>query len=154
MDTRVLSADGLLRIGELARRTGRSVHTIRWYEQQKLIPGVRRDGAGRRTYREQHVMWLDLLERLRRSGMSIRQMREYTALVKRGEATLAQRRDLLQAHRERVDALIGELHAARAVVDAKVAFYEQWLREGRQPPGGVTSLAGRAAPLTAPARRR
>ena len=32
-----------LRIGKLARLTGRSVHTIRWYEAQQLIPGVRRD---------------------------------------------------------------------------------------------------------------
>jgi len=127
-------APGFLHIGELARRTGRSVHTIRWYETQRLIPGVRRDGGGRRVYREQHVMWLDLLDRLRKSGMSIRQMREYTTLVKRGDTTLAQRRELLRAHRERVDALIAELGDARAVIDGKIDFYAQWLRDGKQPP--------------------
>ena len=52
-----------LRIGKLARLTGRSVHTIRWYEAQRLIPGVRRDPQGRRVYHEQHVEWLALLER-------------------------------------------------------------------------------------------
>jgi DNA-binding transcriptional MerR regulator len=36
-----------LRIGEVASRTGRSVHTIRWYEQQGLLPGVARDRSGR-----------------------------------------------------------------------------------------------------------
>ena len=114
---------GLLRIGELARRTGRSVHTIRWYEQQKLIPGVRRDAAGRRLCREQHVMWLDLLDRLRKSGMSIRQMREYATLVKRGDSTLQQRREMLRAHRDQVDALMAELAASRAVIDGKIDFY-------------------------------
>jgi len=124
---------GLLHIGELARRTGRSVHTIRWYEQQRLIPGVRRDAGGRRIYREQHVMWLDLLDRLRKSGMSIKQMREYATLVKRGESTLLQRREMLRAHRERVDTLIAELQASRAVIDGKLDFYARWLRDGKQP---------------------
>jgi DNA-binding transcriptional MerR regulator len=122
-----------LRIGELAKRCGRSVHTIRWYEAQRLIPGVRRDGGGRRTYHELHVQWLELLERLRASGMSIRQMREYATLVRRGDATLAQRRDMLAAHRERVRQQIGELAAAASLVDAKVAFYEQWIASGLRP---------------------
>ena len=63
-----------LRIGELAERTGRSVHTIRWYERQGLIPGVVRDSGGRRVYHERHVSWLELIERLRFTGMSIAQM--------------------------------------------------------------------------------
>ncbi len=122
-----------LRIGELAERCGRSVHTIRWYEAQRLIPGVRRDGGGRRVYHELHVQWLELLERLRASGMSIRQMREYAALVRRGDATLMQRRDLLAGHRERVRARIDELAASMALVDTKVAFYDQWIRTGVRP---------------------
>ena len=122
-----------LRIGELAKRCGRSVHTIRWYESQRLIPGVRRDGGGRRVYHELHVQWLELLERLRRSGMSIRQMREYATLVRRGDATLAQRRDMLAAHRVRVREEIGDLTAAASLVDAKVAFYEQWIATGTRP---------------------
>jgi DNA-binding transcriptional MerR regulator len=48
-----------LRIGELSSRTGRSIHTIRWYETQGLVPGVARDAANRRVYSEQHVGWLD-----------------------------------------------------------------------------------------------
>ena len=47
-----------LRIGKLARLTGRSVHTIRWYEAQRLIPGVRRDPQGRRVYHEQRIAGL------------------------------------------------------------------------------------------------
>jgi DNA-binding transcriptional MerR regulator len=42
------------RIGELAARTGRSVHAIRWYESLGLMPGVVRDGGGRRVYEEGH----------------------------------------------------------------------------------------------------
>ncbi len=52
-----------LRIGEIASRTGRSIHTIRWYETQGLIPGVVRDSGGRQVYSEHLIRWLDLMER-------------------------------------------------------------------------------------------
>jgi DNA-binding transcriptional MerR regulator len=95
-------------IGELATRTGRTVHAIRWYEAQGLVPGVSRDDGGRRLYGEMHVGWLDLMDRLRRTGMSIAEMRTYTALAMQGRTTLAERRALLEAHRARVRETIGE----------------------------------------------
>jgi len=121
------------RIGTLATRSGRSIHTIRWYETQGLIPGVERDAGGRRVYVEQHVGWLQLMERLRRTGMSISEMREYTALVKAGRSTLRQRRDMLAAHRERVLASIAEQRAALQLIDAKVGFYDEWIATGQRP---------------------
>ena len=120
-------------IGALATRSGRSIHTIRWYETQGLIPGVERDAGGRRVYVEQHVGWLQLMERLRRTGMSIAEMRAYTALVKAGRATLRERRDLLAAHRARVQAAIAEQRAALKLIDAKVDFYDEWIATGHRP---------------------
>jgi DNA-binding transcriptional MerR regulator len=116
-----------LRIGEVASRTGRSVHTIRWYEQQGLLPGVARDAAGRRVYSEYHVGWLDLMERLRCTGMSITQMREYTTLAKQGAAALPQRRALLAKHQLRVRESIARWSEALTLVDAKVEFYDEWM---------------------------
>jgi DNA-binding transcriptional MerR regulator len=121
-------------IGKLARLTGRSVHTIRWYESQRLIPGVRRDLQRRRLYADWHVDWLDLLDRLRGSGMSIRALREYTAFAKRGVATLEDCQRLLRAHREHIAATITELNESLALIDAKIAFYGEWRRTGVQPP--------------------
>ena len=122
-----------MHIGTLAARSGRSIHTIRWYEAQGLIPGVERDGGGRRVYGELHVGWLDLVDRLRRSGMSIAEMRAYTALVKLGRTTLRQRREMLAAHRERVLRTIAEHRAALKLIDAKVGFYDDWIATGQRP---------------------
>lgn len=121
------------RIGDVAARTGRSVHTIRWYESQRLIPGVERDGGGRRVYFAAHLGWLDLLDRLRRTGMSIAEMRAYTALVERGRGTLKQRRDLLAAHRARVARTITEWTEALRLLDDKLAFYGTWIETGHRP---------------------
>lgn len=122
-----------LLIGRLAERTGRSIHTIRWYEAQGLVPGVVRDAGGRRVYTDLHVGWLQLMERLRKTGMSIAEMRRYTALVKQGRATLKERRDMLQAHRERVQQTIEEWNEALALLDDKIDFYGQWMGSGKRP---------------------
>lgn len=129
-----------LHIGALASRTGRSVHTIRWYETQGLIPGVARDGTGRRVYTEQHVGWLLLMERLRATGMSIAEMRRYTRLVQQGRSTLAQRNELLRAHRQRVLDTIAQWTESLALLDAKIAFYDRWQVEGRRPAGDPMPL--------------
>jgi DNA-binding transcriptional MerR regulator len=120
-------------IGELAVRTGRSIHALRWYEAQGLMPGVMRDHGGRRVYVEQHLSWVDLIDRLRRTGMSIAQIREYATLVRRGKSTLKRRRELLSAHRSRVEARIAEWKQALQLIDYKIDFYGQWLATGRRP---------------------
>ena len=122
-----------LRIGEIATRTGRSIHTIRWYEAQGLIPGVVRDKGGRRVYSERHVGWLDLMERLRCTGMSIAEMRKYTALARQGSATLKERRALLAGHRARVRETIERWGEALALLDAKVDYYDEWVASGARP---------------------
>jgi len=137
-------------IGALSARTGRSIHTIRCYEAQGLIPGVARDGGGRRVYGELHVGWLALMDRLRRSGMSIAEMRAYTALVKLGRTTLPQRREMLAAHRERVLQTIAEHRAALRLIDAKVGFYDEWIATGQRPKNDPN----RGAATSASARRR
>jgi DNA-binding transcriptional MerR regulator len=122
-----------LRIGEMASRTGRSIHTIRWYESQGLIPGVVRERNGRRIYSEHHVGWLDLLERLRGTGMSVKQMRAYTALAKQGASALRERRTLLAGHQVRVRENIARWTEALALIDAKVEFYDEWMANGERP---------------------
>lgn len=138
-----------LRIGELAARTGRGAHAIRWYEAQGLMPGVARDRGGRRVYSELHLGWLDLMERLKRTGMSIREMREYTALAKQGRGTLEQRRALLIAHRARVRQTIAEWNAALALIEGKIDFYGEWIATGERP-----KAKPRAPDGPAPRRKR
>jgi DNA-binding transcriptional MerR regulator len=131
-------------IGELSSRTGRSIHAIRWYEAQGLIPGVIRDAGGRRVYNERHQGWLELMERLRRTGMSIRQMREYTSLVKQGRGTLKQRRELLAVHRAKVEETIAEWTVALRLLDSKLDFYGEWLASGERPQLNPSERSGMA----------
>ncbi len=120
-------ADGLMHIGELARLSGRSIYTIRWYEAQGLMPGAARDAGGRRVFVQAHVDWLDLMHRLRESGMSIREMQAYARQVRQGKSTLAVRQQLLREHRERIKVQAEKLKDAVSLLDRKIALYGKWI---------------------------
>ena len=63
-----------MKIGELAKRTGLSPHTIRYYERIGLLPFADRDAGGRRDYDESILTWIEFLGRLKTTGMPIRAM--------------------------------------------------------------------------------
>lgn len=118
-----------LTVSEVAERIGLSTHTLRWYERIGLLDQVERDTAGRRKYAASDVEWLLLLIRLRATGMPVRDMQRYAELVRAGEHTSTERKELLEAHRERVAAHIDELQRHLAVIDYKVRLY----RSNEQP---------------------
>ncbi len=121
-------------IGRLAKLCGRSVHTIRWYEAQGLIPNVERDAGGRRVYVHGHVEHLVFLEWLRRTGMSVEEMRKLTTLGLQGWSTIGDREERLKAHRKRLEEEIEVLHAAFELIDAKLAYYAEWRAKKKRPP--------------------
>jgi DNA-binding transcriptional MerR regulator len=121
-------------IGRLAQLSGRSVHTIRWYETQGLIPRVERDMGGRRVYQRDHVDHLIFLERMRQTGMSVADMRQLTTLGLQGWRTLDERQALLAAHRAYVEGKIREMQTALELIEAKAAYYAKWAANKKRPP--------------------
>lgn len=112
-----------MRIGDLARRTGLSIDTLRWYEKIDLLPRTPRDAGGRRDYPDDILAWVDFLGRLKATGMSIADMRDYARLRAAGDATAMARRELLERHRARVAAEIAALGENVAVLDGKIETY-------------------------------
>lgn len=112
-----------MKIGDLARQSGLSAHTLRYYERIGLLPYADRDRSGQRNYDASILFWIAFLGRLKTTGMPIRDMLRYAELVDRGDETFGQRRELLAAHRERVRSDLAELNACLHVLDNKIAFY-------------------------------
>lgn len=113
-----------LAIGDLAEATGLRATTLRYYEDEGLIPMVERNGAGHRRYRRDHVRWVGLLDRLRTSGMSIARMRKYAELAVCGDETREERGRLLRRHRDELEARIRELQRCLEIVRRKIDLYE------------------------------
>ncbi|MCW2876208.1 MAG: transcriptional regulator, MerR family protein [Sphaerisporangium sp.] len=120
-----------LSIGQVAERTGLSVHALRFYEREGILADpVRRGPGGRRVYSEQDVEWLNLCIILRASGMPLPAIRQYTGLVRQGAGNELERLALLRRHQELVTAQIGRLTECLELIGYKVRVYEDHLDQG------------------------
>lgn len=101
-------AEGLS-IAEAPRRSGISVHTLRYYERSGLVvTAIDRTAAGRRRYHRLDLEWITVCARLRATGMPIRQIRRYAELVRAGHGNEQGRLTLMHDHRGAVIAKILE----------------------------------------------
>ncbi|MBL1105459.1 MerR family transcriptional regulator [Streptomyces sp. 5-8] len=120
-----------LSIGEVAERSGLSVHALRFYEREGLFANpVRRLPNGRRIYHEEDLEWLAICTKLRSSGMSLAMIRQYVELVRQGPGNELERLELLRRHESDVEAQIGELREALDVMRHKVRIYEDHVARG------------------------
>src|SRR5437868_6651867 len=113
----------MLTVSEAAARFGLTAHTLRWYEQVGQIDPPARDGAGRRRYAPDDLARLEFLTRLRTTGMPVREMLRYVELARAGSPTAAERRAVLLAHRDRVQARMAELQRDLEAINYKINMY-------------------------------
>ncbi|MFF5574115.1 MerR family transcriptional regulator [Streptomyces luteogriseus] len=122
----------LLSIGDVAEQTGLSVHALRFYEREGLLVGpVQRTSGGRRRYSAFDVDWLLICVKLRESGMPLADLKQFAELVRHGPGNEAERLQLLEAHRRRVDAQIQALEECRSVITWKVCVYADHLARSK-----------------------
>jgi len=144
-------ADELLAIGEVARRTGRTASSIRYYEAIGLIAPAVRIG-GRRHYRPEILRTLAIVDTAQRAGLDLDEIRLLLGAAPGDRASVEQLRDVaarklpeLEAMIERAELVRGWLQCAEQcecpTLDDCPLFEEPERLPGR----------GRA-PLTRPAR--
>jgi DNA-binding transcriptional MerR regulator len=117
--------ESCLTITEVAKRTGLSAYTLRYYERIGLISSVARAPGGQRRYAASDMDWLDFLLRLRATGMPIQGMQAFASLRSEGNATAGARREMLETHRAAVLAQVRALQQSEKVLRAKIAHYRQ-----------------------------
>ncbi|WSV44010.1 MerR family transcriptional regulator [Streptomyces sp. NBC_01077] len=110
-------------ISEVAALTGLSAHTLRWYERIGLMSHVDRSHTGQRRFTEQDLGWLAFVGKLRLTGMPVADMVRYAELVREGDHTRDERRELLETTRRDVLSRITELQDTLAVLDIKISHY-------------------------------
>lgn len=106
--------DGLLTIGELARRTGAPVETIRYYEREGLLPEPARSDANYRLYGNHHFEQLQFVRHCRSLDMTHDEIRSLLAFREAPEANCAEVNLLLDRHINHVADRIAELTALQA----------------------------------------
>lgn len=113
-----------LTIAEAAERSGLTAHTLRYYERDGLmLAPIDRSATGHRRYSEHDLVWIDLITRLRATGMPIRDVRRYATLVRAGDGNESERLEMLQAHRQRVLTQLAEVTEHLGAIDRKIGIY-------------------------------
>jgi DNA-binding transcriptional MerR regulator len=113
-----------LTIAEAAEATGLSSDTLRYYERDGLLlRPVARSASGHRRYADQDLTWIEMVSRLRATGMPIRDVRRYAELVRAGDGNELDRLDLLQAHRDRVLAELSAVQQHLEAIETKIGIY-------------------------------
>jgi DNA-binding transcriptional MerR regulator len=132
-------AEPSLSIGQVAERTGLSVHALRFYEREGIIftDPVKRAPGGHRLYTEDDVEWLTVCIILRASGMPIPAIRRYTELVREGTGNEKERLGIMRSHQDRVKAQIARLTECLDLINYKVGVYEDFV-DGHVTEGPVT----------------
>ena len=138
-------ASAQLTISEVAERTGLSRHTLRYYERDGLMLTVDRAGSGHRRYSERDLGWIELITKLRATGMPIREVRRYAELVRAGDGNEDERLALLRAHRERVRAQLDAMAAYLGAIDMKISYYADAIHSCESPDSYLSSQRQAAA---------
>lgn len=99
----------LYTVGEMAKLLGISSSTLRYYDREGLLPFVERSRGGIRMFTDADYSTLMVIGCLKKSGLSIREIREYITMAAEGDASLPKRLELFQNRRREVEKQLREL---------------------------------------------
>lgn len=119
-------------IGKAAEITGMSAFTLRYYEKEGLLPFVERTSSGTRCFKESDFEWLSLIQCLKNTGMSIKDIKEFVGWCMEGEETLEKRLAMFLAQKKEVEARMTEFQSYLGKLDWKIKFYENAIAEARK----------------------
>ena len=124
-----MAMTGAIQIGELSRRTGCNIETIRYYERIGLLPIPRRRGRYR-SYAREDVARLGFVRRARELGFTLDEVRALLGLAVGGEGGCADVRALAAAHLTDVRARIADLKRMERVLTDSVQACDAGLDPG------------------------
>lgn len=111
-------------VGEMAKRLGVAPSTLRYYDKEGLLPYVERSHGGIRMFKESDYEWLSIIECLKQSGLSIKEIRQYIDLCRQGDATISERLQLFVNRRRAVQQQMAQLQKTLDMLDYKLWFYQ------------------------------
>lgn len=114
----------LYTIGEMAARLGIAPSALRYYDKEGLLPFVERSNSGMRMFKDSDYEWLQIIECLKKTGMHLKEIKEFVAMAMQGDETIEPRLELIKEQRESVKTQIAELQDILNILEFKCWYYE------------------------------
>lgn len=114
-----------LSISEVAQRFGIKPHTLRYYENEQILPAVARDANGQRSYNDTDLEWIQLVLCMRSTGMGVADIKQYVELCRLGDDTLSARKQIILNQKQVIEEELRRYQGLLAVVERKLAYYDR-----------------------------
>lgn len=111
-------------IGEMAKKLNMTPSTLRYYEQEGLMPFVERSEGGIRMFKDSDMEWLTVIGCLKKTGMSLKDIKAFIDWCVEGDTTIDQRLELIDRRREAVLEQIEQLQETLSILEYKHWYYE------------------------------
>lgn len=118
-------------IGQVSKMFGLPVSTLRYYDKEGLFPDMERSN-GIRRFGERELEALRVIECLKKSGMEIKDIRQFMEWCAQGSSTYPQRRAMFIKQRESVEAEIARMNRVLDMLNFKCWYYEQAIKDGNE----------------------
>ena len=122
----------LYTVGEMAELLGVAASTLRYYDQEGLLPFVERSRGGIRVVTEKDYGPLKVIGCLKKSGLSVKEIKAFIGLAQEGDATLEQRLEVFRRRKAAVERQIAELQETLSLLEYKCWYYETACRAGTE----------------------
>lgn len=120
----------LYTVGEMAKRLGIAPSALRYYDKEGLLPFVECSSGGMRMFKDSDYEWLQIIECLKKTGMSLKDIREFVYMAMQGDETIEPRLALIKKQRAAVEKQIAELQDTLSTLDFKCWYYETAQKSG------------------------
>lgn len=119
-------------IGKIAKITGLSTHTLRYYDKEGLFPTLGKSTSGIRVFTEDDLAWIQILECLKSTGLQLKDIKHYIDLVQKGESSLQERMNIFLKQKEHLKQEMRLLETNMKKIDFKIKYYKQALKVGEK----------------------
>ena len=110
-------------VGEMAKRLGVAPSTLRFYDKDGLLPFVERSDGGIRVFKDSDFEWLMIIECLKKTGMPLKDIKEFIMMAIQGDDTIDKRLALIQNQKASIERQIAELSEIQKVLEFKEWYY-------------------------------
>ena len=111
-------------IGQMAEKLGVAPSTLRYYDKEGLLPFVERTAGGIRIFNDGDLETLKIINCLKDTGMQIKDIRNFMAMVVEGDSTIDDRLELFRKRKEQVEKQMEELQKTLDIIQYKCWYYE------------------------------
>lgn len=118
-------------IGQISEMFGLPISTIRYYDKEGLFPKLKRE-SGIRKFSDNELETLRVIDCLKKSGLEIKEIKQFMEWCSQGSDTYAQRKALFEHQRENVLAEMSRLEKTLAMLNFKCWYYETAIKDGSE----------------------